>query len=334
MFTKFINDLQQNARNPKFNFPWIRILICILVFFGVSFFVPIPYISQPSGASGKIDNTIWVGVLSFEGAYGIAIVAAASWFAEATLTMYPLLFSGAMHAGIFQSQSGLDAESFKELLQQKINEDKSNSAIMAAHYVISGLIILLVVIVALPLAIWLPGQWEAGLLVASVFWILGPLYNLIFMIGGLLFLQTLWSIYGVFKELHERQKHLCDICARNEANVIQTNEVAATNEDTIQTNGELELQTKEGGISVEKEIVVVVLQEEGSYHSFKMNCNRVPKKGEYLTKRNLVYQVENVMTFLKGNGYPVVLVKKVDTVGDMKRIDMERLLNDLDLIIR
>jgi hypothetical protein len=235
MFTKFITNLKQNQRNPnvKGNFPWLRILICTLVFLGFSLFVPLPHITQP----GKIDNTIWVGVLSFEGAYGIAIMAGASWFADATLTLYLLLFAGAMQAGIFPSQSGLDAESFKKLLQQKIDEDKSNSAIMGAHYVISGLTILLGVIVALPLAIWLPGQWEAGLLVASVFWILGTLYNFS-PIGGLLVVPTFWSCYGFLKDRHEKQKHLCDICARNEVNVIQTNEVAATNEDTIQTNSE------------------------------------------------------------------------------------------------
>ncbi len=74
-----------------------------------------------------------------------------------------------------------------------------------------------------------------------------------------------------------------------------------------------------------KEILVVALQEGSNYH-FQIKSHRVPKLGECIAERNLVWQVENVMTFLKdGIGYPVVVVKRIEPDRDM-----ENLLNELD----
>ncbi|GMA60758.1 hypothetical protein NZD89_14090 [Alicyclobacillus fastidiosus] len=187
--------------------PIRKLLGCgvLLVIFGL--FVPV---TQSSG--NRIDSSIWVGTLTFEGAYAVGSMALADWFAKSIFLMFGGLLSEAIDMGIFKWN--VEYGDFKEAFEKELQKDKGVSrARIASKLVFSGAFIILAIVVIMPLAIWLPAKWESGILVASVIWTVGSISNL-GLLGIFTILRPLFEAYLEVSKYHNSRITECPICIK------------------------------------------------------------------------------------------------------------------------
>jgi hypothetical protein len=203
-----VNTMKVQSGRPVRIIPWRRIFVSLVTLI-VFRFIPIPH---PPGSKSEVDVNIWVGTLSFEGALAIGFVAVASWIASMMSKLAPPFLATAIDLGYLRwTGPKEDGRTTLEILREGVRSDEFGLDQLNARFAMSGLFMIVMVIVIMPLRIWLIPSWQVAILMASVVWVVLTIWSL-WIIGLLLFHDAFREFLAKLKSFHEENKQMCPEC--------------------------------------------------------------------------------------------------------------------------
>lgn len=194
--------------------PVKRIILIISVVFLVSMFVRVP---SRNGVSA-LDTTLWVGILSFQGAFGVGFIALAPWIIKLVREMIPVMFVGAIRANIVSSEPGIDIGNVQAELEIAVSREKVAFQVMGARLTVQGALFLFGIFIVMPLAIWIPANWEVGILAGTFVWALSLVSPLLFPLF-LAYNEQIWKMHSKLKIMHETNISACNRCNHNSKDI-------------------------------------------------------------------------------------------------------------------
>ena len=185
-----------------------KILRMVFVLLFVRFLVPI------SGAGVTfINNTLWVGVLAFEGTTALGYIALVPWLAKVNMRGTLAFLTGGLRSELIVFASGekqMTPEEFEVAAENELDEDRVVAKIIAGPIIQGGLLLFGVLLIML-LGVWLTSQWKVAALCVSVYW-LGSLLQGLMVPATLAYSDFALSMYNHVKSEHENIKSTCPVC--------------------------------------------------------------------------------------------------------------------------
>jgi len=182
------------------------IMLAVLLFFGLDVTIP----ATPNGTS-KMNESIWIAVLSFEGAIAVGYITITPLLLRVISRMIPTALLSAVKANVLQLAEDSTIDDLQSELEKASNTESPVFDKLSARFIFNGGLLLVGLTVIIPQAIWLPPNWQVGVLGATVVWVCGLLEPLL-LPSVLAFNDPIWKLYALLQREHNTAIHICRQC--------------------------------------------------------------------------------------------------------------------------